>query len=276
MNSDISITEQCRLLEISRSAYYYVPKNESKENIEYMHRIDELFLEFPTWGCRSMRDRLRLEYPDRKINRKRIQRLMRIMGIEPIYPKKKLSRSNPEHKKYPYLLRGLTIDKPNMVWCTDITYIRLKHGHVYLVAVLDWYSRKVLSWELSNTLDTHFCVSALKKALALYGKPEIFNTDQGSQFTSEMFTSVLKENNIRISMDGKGRALDNVVVERFWRTLKYDEVYLKDYNNLIECRKGIGNYIDKYNDFRTHSSVGGITPNMAYGDIEKNKIKLVS
>lgn len=275
MNPDISISEQCRILEISRSSYYYIPKDESEENLEYMRRIDELFLEFPTWGCRSMRDRLRIEYPDRKINRKRIQRLMRIMGIEPIYPKKKLSRANPDHKKYPYLLRGLSIDIPNMVWCTDITYIRLKHGHVYLVAVLDWYSRKVLSWELSNTLDTHFCVSALKRALEIYGKPEIFNTDQGSQFTSEMFTSVLKENTIRISMDGKGRALDNVIVERFWRSLKYEEVYLKDYNNMMECRKEIENYIEKYNDFRTHSSVGGITPNMAYGE-NKNTIKLVS
>lgn len=270
----ISISEQCRILNIPRSTYYYMGKDESAENLEYMKRIDELYLDNPTWGSRSMRDRLRLEYPGRKINRKRIQRLMRLMGIEAIYPKKNLSRPHPGHKIYPYLLRGLCIDRPNMVWCADITYIRLKHGFVYLVAIMDWYSRKVLSWEISNTLDAHFCVAALKNAIAIYGKPEIFNTDQGSQFTGNLFTSVLIGNGIKISMDGKGRAVDNIVIERFWRSLKYDEVYLKDYNNVPECREGIGRYIQKYNSFRPHSSLGGITPDMAYGN--NQDIKLVS
>ena len=260
----LSISEQCSILDISRSTYYYKPREESEENLDYMKRIDELFLDNPTWGSRQMRDRLRLEFKDRKINRKRIQRLMRLMGIDVLYPKRNLSKKHPEHKIYPYLLRGLEINQPNKVWCTDITYIRLKHGFVYLVAVLDWYSRKVLSWELSNTIDSHFCVSALKKAIDRYGKPEIFNTDQGSQFTSKKFTEVLLEEKIKISMDGKGRALDNIIVERFWRSLKYDEVYIKDYKDMKECHQGISNYINKYNSFRPHSSVGGITPDMAY------------
>jgi putative transposase len=209
-----------------------------------------------------MRNRLRLE--GRKVNRKRIQRLMRVMGIEALYPKRNLSRPHPEHKVYPYLLRGMDIDKPNKVWCADITYIRLKHGFVYLVAILDWYSRKVLSWELSNTMDDWFCVSALESAIRHYGKPEIFNTDQGSQFTGKDFTNVLKLYEIKISMDGKGRALDNVIIERFWRSLKYEEVYLKEYENMAECREGIDHYIRKYNSFRPHSSVGRMTPDMAY------------
>jgi putative transposase len=209
-----------------------------------------------------MRNRLRLE--GRKVNRKRIQRLMRVMGIEALYPKRNLSRPHPEHKVYPYLLRGMDIDKPNKVWCADITYIRLKHGFVYLVAILDWYSRKVLSWELSNTMDDWFCVSALESAIRHYGKPEIFNTDQGSQFTGKDFTNVLKLYEIKISMDGKGRALDNVIIERFWRSLKYEEVYLKEYENMAECREGIDHYTRKYNSFRPHSSVGRMTPDMAY------------
>ncbi len=263
-DDQLSISEQCRMLNVCRSSCYYKPRQESKENLEYMRRIDELYLDNPTWGSRQMRNRLRLDFQDRNINRKRIQRLMRLMGIETIYPKKNLSRRNPDHKIYPYLLRGLDINRPDMVWCTDITYIRLKHGFVYLVAILDWYSKKVLSWELSNTIDAHFCVSALKEALDRYGKPDIFNTDQGAQFTCEKFISELQSKKIKISMDGKGRALDNVVVERFWRTLKYDEVYLKDYNNMKECRDGIASYINKFNSFRPHSSIGGITPNMAH------------
>jgi len=263
-NDKISISAQCRILNVPRSTMYYTPVGESEENLEYMRRIDELFLDNPTWGSRQMRNRLRLEFRDRRVNRKRIQRLMRLMGIEVLYPKKNLSRPHPDHKKYPYLLRGLKIDRPNMVWCSDITFIRLKHGFVYLVAVLDWHSRKVLSWELSNTLDAHFCVSALNAAMEKYGKPEIFNTDQGVQFTGSRFTGRLIDEKIRISMDGKGRALDNVVIERFWRSLKYEEVYLKEYNNMIECREGIAKYIEKYNSFRPHSSVGGITPDMSY------------
>jgi len=261
-DAPISISEQCRILGVSRSTYYYEPKGESKENLEIMKRIDELFLDNPTWGSRQMRNRLRLE--GWKVNRKRIQRLMRLMGIEVLYPKRNLSRPHPDHKVYPYLLRGLEINRPDMVWCSDITYIRLKHGFAYLVAILDWYSRKVLSWELSNTLDAHFCVSTLNDAINRYGKPEMFNTDQGSQFTGDKFTGRLLSENIRISMDGKGRALDNVIVERFWRSLKYEEVYIKDYNNMKECREGIARYIEKYNSFRPHSSVGAVTPDMAY------------
>lgn len=258
----VSISEQCRLLRVSRSGYYYEAQGESEENLAIMKRIDELYMDNPAWGSRQMRDRLRLE--GNKVNRKRIQRLMRIMVIEALYPKKNLSRPHPDHKVYPYLLRGLDINRPDMVWCADITYIRLRHGFAYLVAVLDWHSRKVLSWELSNTMDVHFCVSALDKAIERFGKPEIFNTDQGSQFTSEKFTDILNDNKIRISMDGKGRALDNVIIERFWRSLKYEEVFLKEYSNMIECREGIADYIRKYNSFRPHSSIGGITPDMVY------------
>ena len=258
----INISEQCRFFGISRSTYYYEPNGETDENLAIMKRIDELYLDNPTWGSRQMRNRIRLE--GIWVNRKRIQRLMRLMGIETLYPKRKLSRPHPDHKVYPYLLRGLDINHSDMVWCADITYIRLRHGFVYLVAILDWYSRKVLSWDLSNTLDSHFCVSALETAMRHYGKPEIFNTDQGAQFTSEAFTSKLLAQQIRISMDGKGRALDNVVVERFWRSLKYEEVYIKEYNDVTECREGIARYIEKYNGFRPHSSVGRMTPDMAY------------
>ena len=262
LDAPMSISEQCRLFGVSRSTYYYQPNGETEKNLEIMKRIDELYLDNPTWGSRQMRNRFRLE--GKWVNRKRIQRLMRLMGIETLYPKRNLSRPHPDHKVYPYLLRGLDINRSDMVWCADITYIRLRHGFVYLVAILDWYSRKVLSWELSNTMDAHFCVSALDAAMRRYGKPEIFNTDQGAQFTSETFTGKLLAGNIRISMDGKGRALDNVVVERFWRSLKYEEVYIKEYNDVKECREGITRYIEKYNGFRPHSSVGRVTPDMAY------------
>lgn len=261
-DAPLSISEQCRLLNVSRSGYYYEPRGESEENLAIMRRIDEIYLDNPTWGSRKMRDRLMLE--GYKVNRKRIQRLMRLMGLEILYPKRNLSKPHPDHKVYPYLLRDLKIVRPNQVWCADITYIRLKHGFVYLVAILDWFSRKVLSWEISITLDAHFCVSALERALRLYGKPEIFNTDQGSQFTSEDFTEVLIKAGIQISMDGKGRALDNVVVERFWRSLKYEEVYLKDYENVIECRGSIERYMNSYNGFRPHRSLDGRLPDEVY------------
>ena len=261
-NEPLSISEQCRLLAISRSSYYYEPTGESAVNLAIMRRIDELYTDSPSWGSRKMRDRLILD--GKKVNRKRIQRLMRLMGIETLYPKKRLSTPHPEHRIYPYLLKGLVIDRPNQVWCTDITYIRLRHGFVYLVAVLDWYSRKVLSWELSTTLDSHFCLSALDDAIRRFGTPEIFNTDQGCQFTSEAFVGKLESAGIRVSMDGKGRATDNIIVERFWRSLKYDEVYLKEYDSVIECRENLRRYIDKYNNFRPHESLGGYTPSMAY------------
>lgn len=262
MDSELSISEQCRILGVSRSGYYYEPLGETEENLALMRRIDELYTDNPSWGSRQMRNRMRLE--GHKVNRKRVQRLMRLMGVEALYPKRNLSRPHPEHKVYPYLLRGIDIKRPDQVWCADITYIRLRHGFVYLVVVMDWYSRKVLSWELSNTMDEWFCVQALETAMRRFGKPDIFNTDQGSQFTGLAFTGVLNEAGIRISMDGKGRALDNVVVERFWRSLKYEEVYLKEYESMVECRKGIADYILKYNNFRPHSTVGKVTPDMAY------------
>jgi putative transposase len=261
-NSELSILERCRLLNLARSTRYYVAVEESEENLAIMRRIDELYLENPTWGSRKMRDALRLEKII--VNRKRVQRLMRLMGIEAIYPKKNLSKRYQNHIVYPYLLRGVSITKPNQVWSIDITYIRLKHGWVFMVAIIDWYSKAILSWSLSNTSDKHFCIEALEEALMKHGNPEIFNTDQGSQFTSPDFTKVLNEAGIKISMDGKGRALDNIPIERFWRTLKIDEVYLKDYESLPDARKQIGEFIEKYNWRRPHMSLDGNTPMRVY------------
>jgi putative transposase len=259
-DKQLPISMQCQLLNLSKSGYYYKRRQESELNIKLMNMIDEIYTDHPTWGSRKIRDYLRNQ--GIRMNRKRLQRLMRKMGITAIYPRKRLSRPHPDHKIYPYLLRGLNICHPNHVWCTDITYIRLKHGFVYLVAVMDWYSRKILSWELSVTLDKYFCIDALETALRIYGEPKIFNSDQGSQFTSPSFTSKL--NGIKISMDGKGRALDNVAIERFWRTLKYDEVYLKEYESVDDARNQIAAYIDVYNSERPHASLGGLTPNSAY------------
>jgi len=269
-NKKLTISKQCQLLNLSRSDYYYEYRGESKLNLALMNRIDEIYTDHPTWGSRKIRDYLRNE--GHRINRKRLQRLMRKMGIAVIYPRKKLSTPHPDHKIYPYLLRGLDISYQNQVWCTDITYIRLNHGFVYLVAVMDWYSRKILSWELSVTLDKYFCIDALESAMRKYGKPEIFNTDQGSQFTSPSFTKILKENDIKISMDGRGRALDNVVIERFWRTLKYDEVYLKDYESVAGARMQIAAYIELYNSKRPHASLEGKPPNSVYGRIFKKAV----
>ena len=260
----LSVAEQCRLLGVPRSTFYYEAEGEREKNLQLMTRIDELHTDNITWGSRLLRDRLRLE--GWKVNRKRIQRLMRLMQLQVVYPKPKLTRPHPSHPVYPYLLRGLTIDRPNQVWCADITFIRLRHGFVYLVAIMDWHSKRVLTWELSNTADRHFCVAALERALRRHGKPEIFNTDQGAQFTSPDFTGVLKDAEVRISMDAKGRALDNIAIERFWRTLKQDEVYLRDYENLSEARHYIGQYIRKYNEERPHSSIGGRTPQEVYSN----------
>lgn len=254
--------EQCDLIDLARSSYYYQRRGETEENLELMRRIDELYTENPSWGSRKIRDRLRNE--GHRVNRKRIQRLMRLMGIEALYPKKDTSRANAQDGMYPYLLSGMEIAHANHVWCADITYIRLTHGFVYLVAIMDWYSRKVLSWEVSMTMDMHFCLSALEHALNVYGIPAIFNTDQGSQFTSPAFTGRLLEEGIRISNDGRKRALDNIVVERFWRSLKYEEVYLMDYANVNECRIRIDDYIRKYNSFRPHQTLLGQTPDSVY------------
>ena len=268
-DAPLSINKQCNLVGVSKSGYYYKCKEMSEFNLKLMNRIDEIYTESPEYGSRKIRDVLRREF-DSGINRKRVQRLMRIMGIEAIYPKKNLSKPGigDEHKIYPYLLRNLKISRPNQVWATDITYIRLKHGFVYLVAIIDWYSRKILSWELSVTMDKSFCISVLERAIRKHGLPEIFNSDQGSQFTSKDFREVLEKKEVKISMDGKGRASDNIIIERFWRTLKYSEIYLKDYNNPIEANGGISSFIEKYNTRRPHSSLEGKTPDEVYGALD--------
>lgn len=227
-----------------------------------MRLIDEQFLETPYYGARQMARHLRRQ--GYCVSRKRISRLMRNMGLSAIYQKPNTSKPHPEHKIYPYLLRGMTINKPNQVWCTDITYIPMRQGFLYLVAIMDWASRKVLSWRLSNTLDADFCVEALEDAIEQYGTPEIFNTDQGSQFTSHAFTSVLKNAQIRISMDGKGRWMDNVMIERLWRSLKYECVYLHAFETGSEVRQGIGLWIKRYNEQRPHSKLDDKTPDEAY------------
>jgi len=258
----LSIRQQCRLLSLSRSGYYYLPSQETELNLRLLRRIDEINVEEPTWGSRMLRDKLALEGD--LVNRKRIKRLMAILRIKVIYPARNLSKRNQEHKVYPYLLRGLAITRPNQVWSTDITYIRLRRGWVYLVAVLDWATRAVLSWRLSNTCDRFFCIEALEEALRVYGVPEIFNTDQGATFTSPDFTKPLLDLDVKISMDGKGRALDNIITERFWRTLKYDEVYLKDYTSVVEAKDSLGKFIYKYNTQRPHTACAGQPPLTTY------------
>lgn len=258
----LSVSRQCGLLSISRSSYYYQSKGESELNLELMRLIDKQFMDEPTWGCRHMARYLRRK--NYAVGKKRVRRLMRIMGLLPIYRKPRTSMPHPDHKVYPYLLRGLGIDRPNHVWCADITYIPMRRGFMYLVAVMDWHSRKVLSWSISNTLDTDFCVAALQEALGKYGTPEIFNTDQGAQFTSLCFTQTLKDAGVRISMDGRGRWMDNVMIERLWRTLKYDCVYLNAFESGSEAREGIGKWIEKYNTKRPHSSLDDRTPAEAY------------
>lgn len=261
-HSRLSLVRQCRLLGISRSAVYYKPIGESESNLQLMRLIDEQFMDTPFYGARQMSKHLRrLGYA---VGRKRIRRLMRKMGLEPIYQKPNTSAPHPGHKIYPYLLKGLEITEPNQVWATDITYIPMRRGFLYLVAIVDWYSRKILSWRLSNTLDADFCVAALEEALARFPKPQIFNTDQGSQFTSVDFTDVLKNAGVEISMDGRGRWRDNIVVERLWRSLKYESVYLNAYETGSECRKGIGSWIELYNRRRPHSSLDDRTPDETY------------
>jgi putative transposase len=249
-------------LGINRSTWYYKPAGESALNLELMRLIDEQYLKTPEYGARQMTRHLRRL--GHGVNRKRIQKLMRKMGLVAIYQKPNLSKPHPEHTIYPYLLRGVTIGRPNHVWCSDITYIPMKKGFLYLVAVMDWYSRKVLSWRLSNTMDAEFCVAAVQEALARYGKPEIFNTDQGSQFTSHEFTDVLIAAGVKISMDGKGRWVDNVMIERLWRSLKYNCVYLHAWEKGSEARRGIGEWISRYNEERPHSSLDDRTPHEAY------------
>ena len=258
----LSIARQCELLSLQRSAYYYQPVGESAENLELMRLIDAQYLETPWYGARQMARHLRRE--GHGVGRKRIGRLMRLMGLSAIYQKPNTSKPHPQHKVYPYLLRHLVIDRPNQVWCADISYIPLRRGFLYLVAIMDWASRKVLSWRLSNTMEADFCVAALEEALERYGAPEIFNTDQGSQFTSDAFTHVLKEAGVRISMDGKGRWTDNVMIERLWRSLKYECIYLHAFETGSEVRQGLKRWFDLYNTRRPHSSLDDKTPDEAY------------
>jgi putative transposase len=255
---DLPVTKQCRLLSISRSTYYHEPRGESPENLALMAMIDRQFLETPFYGARQMTWHLRAE--GRLVNIKRVRRLMRLMGLKPIYRPPRTSIPVKGHKIYPYLLRGLEIARPNQVWCADITYIPLAKGFLYLVAIMDWWSRKVLAWRLSNTMDGQVCVEALEEALDRYGRPEIFNTDQGSQFTSWAWTQRLREVGVRISMDGRGRFLDNIFIERLWRSLKYECIYLHAFSGGREARQGIGAWMTFYNHRRPHAAHGGETP----------------
>jgi putative transposase len=253
-----SITAQCVLLKVPRSTLYYQPQPVSDDDLALMRRIDEIYMKWPFYGSRRMVAQLRGE--DHDVNRKRVQRLMRLMGIETIYQRPNTSRKHPGHKIYPYLLRNLVIDHANQVWCADITYIPMAHGFVYLVAVMDWFSRRVLAWRVSITLDTDFCVEALQDAINCYGKPDIFNTDQGVQFTAAAFITILSAQGVAISMDGKGRFLDNIFIERLWRSLKYEEVFIKAYASVAQARAGVGAWLVFYNNERKHQSLGYRTP----------------
>lgn len=259
---ELPVVRQAAALNISRGSVYYVARAVSAATLSVMRRLDELHLEFPFAGSRMLRGLLAGEGV--KIGRRRVATLMKRMGIEALYRRPRTTKPEPGHKIYPYLLRDMTITQPNQVWAMDITYIPMARGFVYLAAVLDWATRRVLSWRLSITMEASFCVEALEEAVANYGKPDIFNTDQGSQFTGEAFTSVLKRNDIAISMDGKGAWRDNVFVERLWRSIKYEEVYLRAYDSVGEARQSIGRYLDFYNGRRPHSSLDGMTPDQAY------------
>ena len=258
----LSLSRQCALLSISRSSFYHTPRGESPENLALMRRIDALFLRWPFFGSRQMARQLRRE--GMTAGRHRIRRLMRLMGLEAIYRAPKTGAPHPAHRVYPYRLRNLAVDRPDQVWCADVTYIPVRRGFLYLVAVMDWATRHVLAWRLSNTMDASFCVEALREAMAEYGKPEIFNTDQGSQFTSQAFTGALDGAGIAISMDGRGRCLDNIFIERLWRSLKYEAVYLHEMTDGFAAERVIGDWIAFYNTERPHSALGGATPAEAY------------
>jgi putative transposase len=260
---ELSLTRQCALLRVSRSSLYYQPAPVRQQDLELMALMDRQYLKTPFYGSRRMTAWLRTQ--GHQVSRKRVRRLMQVMGLEAIYRRPKTSQPAPEHKLYPYLLRGVKVTRVNQVWMADITYIPMARGFLYLVAIMDWYSRYVLSWRLSNTLEVDFCIEALEEALR-QGQPEIFNTDQGSQFTSEAFTSLLLERGIRISMDRKGHYTDNIFVERLWRSVKYEEVYLKAYQNGWEARTGIGNYMWFYNHERSHQALNYRTPAQVFGD----------
>ena len=270
-NDKMSMRWQCELLEINRSTLYYQPVPVSEYDLRLMNRVDEIFTMYPFYGSRRICENLNFE--DWDVGRYKIRSIMRALGLEAIYPRRNLSVRNQLHRIYPYLLRNVEIVRPNQVWSADITYIRLSHGFVYLVAVIDWHSRCVLSWKLSNTLDSDFCVDALKEALG-HGKPEIFNTDQGSQFTSDAFTGLLIKQGIEISMDGKGRALDNIFVERLWRTVKYENIYLNSYGSIPEVKSGLEAYFDFYNNERLHQSLKYRTPAEVYNGYDRKALPL--
>ena len=256
-HDQLSLVRQCALLDVSRASVYYRPAPPRAEDLELMALMDRQYLKTPFYGSRRMRVWLRRQ--GYLVSRKKVRRLMRLMGLEAIYRRPNTSQPAPGHRVYPYLLKGVEVNRVNQVWATDITYIPMARGFLYLVAIMDWHSRYVLAWRLSNTMDVEFCVEALEEALSK-GKPEIFNTDQGSQFTSDAFTGALLEQGIQISMDGKGSYQDNIFVERLWRSIKYEEVYLKAYQNGSEARRGIGAYLDFYNQERPHQALGYQTP----------------
>ena len=257
-----SLTRQCELLSLYKSGLYYQPKGESEHNLQLMRKIDEQYLKTPFAGYRMMNELLRRQ--GEVVNEKRVRRLMRLMGLTAIYPKPDLSKANKAHKKYPYLLRNMVINQVNQVWSSDITYIPMKNGFLYLVAVIDWYSRYVLSWELSNSMESSFCVKALQTALERFGRPRIFNTDQGVQFTSDAFVDTLLDQDILVSMDGKGRATDNVFIERLWRSVKYEDVYLKSYSDGQTLFAGLETYFQFYNTQRPHQHLAKLTPAEVY------------
>lgn len=266
-HNDIPIYRQCELLGLSTAGYYYKPQGESPLNLRLMNLIDEQYTQMPYYGVDKMTAWLIRQ--GFEVNPKRVRRLMRLMGLEAIYPKRNLSKAVEEHKKYPYLLRDVLVERPDQVWSTDITYIRMHEGFLYLVAIMDWYSRYVLAWRLSNTLDVEFCLDALEAALAI-SQPEIFNSDQGSQFTSNDFTGRLLQAGISISMDGRGRAFDNIFVERLWRSVKYEEVYVHSYESGSAAYNNLGRYFQLYNRERLHESLGYRTPHEVYFGYDKN------
>jgi len=270
MTHPLPKARRCQLLEVPRSTAYYQPTPVSTQDLALMRLIDEIHLQYPFYGSRRLCNEL--EDRGQTVNRKRVQRLMRLMGLQALYPRRRTSQPGKGHKIYPYLLRGLTIERANHVWATDITYIPMAKGFMYLVAIIDWYSRRVLSWRVSNTMDTGFCIEALEEALQRFGAPQIFNTDQGAQFTSEDFTGVLKDHGVEISMDGKGRWVDNVFVERLWRSVKYENVYLHAYETPAALRAGLARYFEFYNARRRHSALDRRTPDAVYFEQAATKL----
>lgn len=264
--SELSVARQCQLLGIARSSFYYQPQAPSEEEMTLLRLLDQQYLKTPFYGSRRMTVMLREQ--GYEVNRKRIQRLMGQLGIEAIYPKPRLSKAHPEHQVYPYLLRDLEVTQANQVWCTDITYLPVLKGHFYLVAIMDWYSRKVLSWRISNTLEVTFCIEALQEAIAHYGVPEIFNSDQGSQFTSNGFTECLKAKGVQISMDGRGRCYDNIFIERLWRSLKYELIYLMAFEDGIHLNKEVRKWFEWYNEERPHQALSYRTPAFVYWEMQ--------